>query len=113
MKTKRSVFDWASLLSLLSVAALILLGIGCLIIEATVHGEISPPIPLVVSLVLVFTLGVIALWIEAWIWTVSGWNKRSTALNLALILFVLIGPVFAAYGIHFFARNRSNVLKEQ
>jgi hypothetical protein len=106
MKTTRNVFDWASLLSLSAVAALILLGIGFLALESSGVGNISPPIPLVELLVLTFTLGVIMLWIEAWIWIARGWRTRSVELNLGLIIFMLIGPVFAAYGIHFFSKRR-------
>ncbi|MBN8709818.1 MAG: hypothetical protein BGO12_11305 [Verrucomicrobia bacterium 61-8] len=107
MKGRRNVFDWASLLSLSSVLALILLGIGLLVLESIGSDYFSVLVPVAALLVLVFVLGVMLLWIEAWIWIVSGWAKRSTELNLGLILSMLIGPVFAAYGIHFFRRRRS------
>lgn len=108
MRTTRDVFDWASLLSLLAVVVLILLGIGLLALESSGVGNVSPPTPLVAVLVITFALGVLLLWIEAWIWIVRGWRMRSTELNLGLIIFMLIGPVFAAFGIHFFSKRRDH-----
>lgn len=106
MKPTRNIFDWASLLSLLSVVILIILGVVLLILESTGFSDFAAPTPLVVLLVFIFTVGVIMLWVEAWIWISRGWKRRSLELNLGLILFMLIGPVFAAYGIHFFSKSR-------
>jgi hypothetical protein len=41
------------------------------------------------------------LWVEGWIFLCEGWADRSYGRNALIVSFQLLGPVFAAYTLHF------------
>jgi hypothetical protein len=61
----------------------------------------TPLVPLIAGIVAIIAICILMLWIEAWVWLFENWKGRETELNLALIAFLIIGPVFAAYIMHF------------
>jgi hypothetical protein len=102
MKRRRNIFDWAFLVSLIAFLILLLIAVGLLIAEYALNIEgPSPLAPLIAGIVLIMATCILILWIEAWVWLLEDWKGRGIEMNLALIAFIIIGPVFAAYIIHF------------
>lgn len=62
--------------------------------------------PVFVFVVLLLGVCVFTLWIEGWMWAITDWKNRSMEMNIAMILFLLIGPVFAGYILHYFKKHR-------
>ncbi len=62
--------------------------------------------PVFVAIALLFGVCVFALWIEGWMWAITDWKNRSMEMNIVMSLFLLIGPVFAGYILHYFKKHR-------
>ena len=102
MKDRRNIFDWACLVSLIAFLILLLTAVGLLVAEYAfgMRGP-TPLAPLITSVVAVMAACIFILWIESWIWLFQNWKERTVEINLALVAFIIIGPVFAAYIVHF------------
>ncbi len=109
MRRGRNVYDWACLVSLIAFLILLLIAVGLVVAEYAFGMEGATPLaPLITGIVAIIAACILMLWIEAWVWLFENWKGRGVEMNLAFIAFIIIGPVFAAYSMHFLrARKRS------
>jgi len=106
------IFDLAALCGLICIGFLFFGIVLTNIMEYLLFGFNNPdfkgfysiqPLFLIVSLL--FGVCVILLWVEAFLWIIYNWKNRSPEVNAALILFMMIGPVFAGYIIHYYKKK--------
>jgi len=107
------LFDIASILGLFSVVALFIIAfiMGALgKLSGSVPTEAAQSCAQVIALcaVILFALATILLWVEGWIFIREGWENRSYITNAFLIVFQIMGPVFAAFILHFLRRSAMN-----
>jgi hypothetical protein len=108
--TSRRVFEIASILAVLSFGAMVVLAL----IVATRRGTMAVSTTgtpqnieqaIAVCLVALFGLTTLVLWIEGWMFIWAEWDERSAIRNGVLVIFQVIGPVFAAFILHFLRRT--------
>lgn len=107
------VFDLAAISGLICVGLLFFGLILMNAIEFTLFGFNNPEFqgfsivrPLFLIISLLFGACVFLLWVEACLWIKHDLNNRSLEINAALILFVLIAPIFAAFILHYYIKKK-------
>jgi hypothetical protein len=110
---ERRLFDIASVIGLFSVVFLfvIVLIMGAfeeLFPEAPTERAESCAQLIALCAIFLFALTTILLWVEGWIFIWAGWGSRSYLANAFLIVFQIMGTVFAAFILHFVRRSATN-----
>lgn len=107
------VFDLAAISGLVCIGLLVFGLILMNLIEITLFGFNNPDFkgfyivrPLFLTISLLFGACVFLLWVEACLWIKCNLNNRSLEINAALVLFMLIAPIFAGYIIHYYSRKK-------
>ncbi len=67
--------------------------------------------PVFLAVALLFGVCVLVLWIEGWMWLITDWKHRPMGMNMAMSLFLVVGPVFAGYILHYWKKCRGNAYK--
>jgi magnesium-transporting ATPase (P-type) len=113
MNPKRDIFDWAYLTGLGCFFLVILTVVVIAMLDGLLGLE-NPVIANVVAMVIVLTglVCVVLLWIEGVGWLFSEWKNRSIEANLGILAFLVIGPVFAAFVLHFLKKRETFRPKE-
>tara|TARA_B100000941_G_C28271520_1_gene431717 strand:+ start:386 stop:700 length:315 start_codon:yes stop_codon:yes gene_type:complete len=93
--------------SVISLATLLVIGVVMAVIDLTVGIKEVPTWVSAIAAISAWLWGlsVLILWMSGFIKFFRYQNERTSAVNLALFFFLLLGNIFAAYYFHFRKEN--------
>lgn len=115
---RRDIADTACVTGFICIGLLLIMAFLLLLLDPTSKGEIGGSMYentvkcLAIAISFVLILSVAVLWWHACKWTIKNSHLHAPMFNWGLILFILIGPMFAAFILHFVRKGEKGSLLE-
>ena len=105
------LFDVVSALGIICLCVALVAGVMHLILDEFItqvpNSNAMAPLRVIGAVgIFAFLACTAVLWIEGWVFLFEGWRDRAFGLNLLILVFVLMGTVFAAYTLHFVRKKK-------